>query len=1036
MRVPPRWRVRAGITALLLTPCTVVSAAQASTPAPLDPIQNAGDRPVQHRSLLVIPMSFASDPQEPQSRSFLEGEFFDTTAGKRSVANFYSQSSKGRFTLTGDIAPPATIADMPIDTIGCDYEQWLDAAAAKALTGTPAFDAANYDYVMIVPPTSLRSSSCPGENGLAFESLPGSGFKYALTWAAPAPGEFLTGTAAHEFGHDLSLGHTLSLRCTGSTGLPSPISNDCTENDDDLPVSDAMGSSRDFRLFNAYNRLRLGFTPRSSLADVSANGTTYTINRADQALGTANQVLRLRRPNTTGSTSSNRAFYYLEYRAPSMPFDAFQAGHSAISGVTIHTGRDFDQKGSSDPLLVNPAPGFGATGNAKSGVAPPAGGVPDADAALLPGQNLYDPVEDLTIRTVAVSSTSAQVNIAAGPPTSEFSASLGGGLLVLASQVMERDVVSVSRVGSEIIAASSSSQMPAPSGCRQIDAVSFGCPVGSVRRINIGTGDSNDVITIGPRVAASVKIIPGTGDDVVQSRGSAVRVEASSGADGADVVDLGSAGTYLHKTVSYAARTTPVVFETAADGALTVPAEGDRFVGLGTTTFDAPYGNGSEVHGGAANDTFRVAVGRLLLDGRGGADRFELGNGDQTVIARGGGADTVADCGAGSADHVLVDGSDTTVASCETVQSSAQAIITSGPEGRPALNASSLEAVTFSDPAGATTTFQCATSLSGSALNWAPCTSPAVPQPSANGSYEFKVQALVGGVPTGSTVIRRFTYDGTPPETTATASAAVVTASSSESLTNGALQCSFANADWAPCTSPIDYSSEAHGFHTVRVRAVDAAGNIDPTPATVTVQVGSHYAEIELMPGAIDGATVPLTNWMSSGQLDWIHWKSGVNPASIDRKNGGSGLQTWAPVGTGCTRVTTAVINTITPTWTWSDALSPATGSSRTGSGAGVAGCGFELKVPLTRLDERKVYVWVGVRGNNAYGKFDVALRDGTSNTLWAAGSSDTQTRYRLFMVDMRSIATPDDELTIRWTLDTAPNTTAQVSLYAATLGP
>lgn len=1037
MSVPTRRRrLRAGLVAAAVLPFAVSASAHATTPAPLDPIQNVADRAPQQRSLLVIPMNFASDPQEPRTRTFLQDEFFSTTAGKKSVANFYSQSSKGRLTLTGDVAPWTSIADKPLDSISCDYDQWVVDAAAKALTGSPAFDASNYDYVMVVPPTSLRSNGCPGENGVAFHGLPGGGYKYAVTWANAAPGEFLTGTTAHEFGHDLSLGHTLSLHCAGEYGVPVPVSDDCTEVDADIAATDVMGSSRDFRLLNAYNRLRLGFTPKSSLANVTANGTTYTLNRGDQALGTTNQVLRLRRTNATSSTTSNKAYYYLEYRAPSTPFDAFQAGHSATSGVTIHTGRDFDEKGSSDPLLVNPAPGFYAAGNAKRDVTPSGGGVTDVDAALLPGQNLYDPIENVTIRTVAVSATSAQVNIAAGPPTSEFTTGFGGGTLVLSSEVMQRDVVAVARVGSEIISSSPSSQMPAPSGCRQIDAMSFGCPVGSVRRINISTWDSNDVITVGPRVPANVKIIAGAGDDVVQSRGSAVRVEASSGADGADTIDLGSPGTYFQKTVSYTARTTPVDFETAADGALTVPAEGDRYVGLRTTTYDAPYGNGIEIYGGTANDTFRVGINRLLLDGRGGADRFELGEGDQTVIARGGGTDTVADCGAGSADHVLVDSADTTVSSCETVASSAQALITGGPEGRPALNAGNLEAYTFADPSGSTTTFQCATWQSGTALTWAPCTSPAVPTPVADGSYDFKVQALVGGVPTGSTVVRRFTYDATVPETTASASVAVVTASSSEALTNGGLQCSFASEDWVPCASPIDYSSKPEGFHTVRVRAVDAAGNIDATPAEVTVQVGSHYAEIELMPSAIDGTTVPLTNWMSPGQLDWIHWRSGTNASTFTRKSGGSGLQTWTPLGTGCTRVSTGVINTVTPTWEWTDAAGTAAGSSRNGAGTGVVGCGFELKVPLARVTERKLYVWIGVRGNGAAGKFNVSLRDGTTNTLWAFGRSDTQSRYRLFMVDLRSIATPDDELTLKWTLDTAPNSTAQVSLHAASLGP
>jgi hypothetical protein len=39
------------------------------------------------------------------------------------------------------------------------------------------------------------------------------------------------------------------------------------------------------------------------------------------------------------------------------------------------------------------------------------------------------------------------------------------------------------------------------------------------------------------------------------------------------------------------------------------------------------------------------------------------------------------------------------------------------------------------------------------------------------------------------------------------------------------------------CTSPKTYSGLKKGSHTFAVRAVDAAGNLDPTPATRTWKV-------------------------------------------------------------------------------------------------------------------------------------------------------------------------------------------------------
>jgi hypothetical protein len=45
-------------------------------------------------------------------------------------------------------------------------------------------------------------------------------------------------------------------------------------------------------------------------------------------------------------------------------------------------------------------------------------------------------------------------------------------------------------------------------------------------------------------------------------------------------------------------------------------------------------------------------------------------------------------------------------------------------------------------------------------------------------------------------------------------------------------ECRLDDGDWAPCQSPKDYVSLADGDHTFAVRARDAVGNTDPTPAS------------------------------------------------------------------------------------------------------------------------------------------------------------------------------------------------------------
>jgi peptidoglycan/xylan/chitin deacetylase (PgdA/CDA1 family) len=84
--------------------------------------------------------------------------------------------------------------------------------------------------------------------------------------------------------------------------------------------------------------------------------------------------------------------------------------------------------------------------------------------------------------------------------------------------------------------------------------------------------------------------------------------------------------------------------------------------------------------------------------------------------------------------------------------------------------------------------------------------------------------------------------DTTPPDTTIDSgpSATATSASSSASFTfsssepNSTFECRLDDAAYSSCTSPKSYSSLADGSHTFYVRAIDAARNVDPTPASQT----------------------------------------------------------------------------------------------------------------------------------------------------------------------------------------------------------
>jgi hypothetical protein len=82
--------------------------------------------------------------------------------------------------------------------------------------------------------------------------------------------------------------------------------------------------------------------------------------------------------------------------------------------------------------------------------------------------------------------------------------------------------------------------------------------------------------------------------------------------------------------------------------------------------------------------------------------------------------------------------------------------------------------------------------------------------------------------------------DTTPPDTTITGGpegktkkkAATVSFAGSDGREVSGFQCRLDQGSFEPCTSPKTYSGLKKGAHAVEVRAVDAAGNVDPTPAS------------------------------------------------------------------------------------------------------------------------------------------------------------------------------------------------------------
>lgn len=161
--------------------------------------------------------------------------------------------------------------------------------------------------------------------------------------------------------------------------------------------------------------------------------------------------------------------------------------------------------------------------------------------------------------------------------------------------------------------------------------------------------------------------------------------------------------------------------------------------------------------------------------------------------------------------------------------------VTSGPSG-PTTSSTATFAFNASE---SVTRFECDVQDDG----FVPCTSPQVYSGLTDGAYTFRVRAFdVAG--NGSDPVRRtFVVDTAPPETTLTSTPDPVTKATSVSYAfsssegGAAFECRLDDAAFAPCTSPTSLTELAEGDHTFAVRAIDATGQRDATPALHTFEV-------------------------------------------------------------------------------------------------------------------------------------------------------------------------------------------------------
>ena len=133
--------------------------------------------------------------------------------------------------------------------------------------------------------------------------------------------------------------------------------------------------------------------------------------------------------------------------------------------------------------------------------------------------------------------------------------------------------------------------------------------------------------------------------------------------------------------------------------------------------------------------------------------------------------------------------------------------------------------------------------------DWYSCTSPHTTAPLSDGAHTFAVRAVdEAGNRDPSPVSHTWTIDTVPPDTSLTFTPPALDTDDTPTFTFegvddaggsgvAGFECQMDLGDWASCTSPHTTAPLSAGEHTCRVRAVDAAGNRDPSPASYTWMV-------------------------------------------------------------------------------------------------------------------------------------------------------------------------------------------------------
>lgn len=346
------------ITAVLLLSAPAASGAgtglQSSTVSPVDELRVA-----------VLLVNFAQQPSEPWTKDAVRDLYFGNS---HSVASYYAELSEGQLSISGSVFGYLKVRT---DRSGCYFKDW--AAAARSAARSAGVSLGSFTNIVYV---------FPYQRTCWWNGFSADGPKGELGRDSWVNGLLTLYVAVHELGHNLGVGHASSLTCTaGDTRVA--FSSKCSTYEYGDPY-DVMGYGGT-RHVNAWHRRELGFLDDSEVLAVTESGT-YHLSPAEFAAA-GPRMLQIQRPNG--------GLYFLEIRQPFGAYDDFDADAPAVRGVTIRTA---SATAGSNTRLIDTVP-ESCTFN---------------DAPLRPGETFSDSINRISITTIGVDSSGADVEIRLG----------------------------------------------------------------------------------------------------------------------------------------------------------------------------------------------------------------------------------------------------------------------------------------------------------------------------------------------------------------------------------------------------------------------------------------------------------------------------------------------------------------------------------------------------------------------------------------------------------------------------------------------